>query len=859
MAEEDKGTSSWFRVPTWDGSPLTWRSFRREMSWWVSSLDLESTRKYNLAAKWLLRQSGVVRQRGEEFLPEELSYKPAVTGIDPQDGSTIEIEPEDLLFGLNKLLKALETINGKTDLDKKGELRSAFYLDLKRKPGERIGEFCTRYRTLVADLRAEGINLPSAELGWFLREKLGLDPLRKQHLETALAGKDGYEEVEGEVLRLFKELHVADPLHRKALDNRDGRPSLMRRFLQSSSGSGTTSSGPSSSRGSMPQSFRSSTTSSTTSRQSFRSRPPFPSRQAMATEVEVQEGEPDDAGGEEELVADEEVAPGQSLEEVLQAEAEQLATDLQELEAGGCEPELLEELESGVETAAEALVSMKEARARINDVKKDRGYGKAGAPKESAKPHGNQVSNQKKVTRCFDCDQLGHWAGDKSCPRPGAGLGRKNKKDGKQVMITEVASEVPAVGAPLSPVNETMMVNTFAGAEMKSLSEALSSTQEDPPEASFAAGLARDKMLVGALDTACNRTVTGMVWLKGFLDELKHAPAAVQSLLKREEEVELFRFGNGGVQRSTERWRLPMMVGDTLFCFWTSVVRVPSLGLLLGRDFLDGIGAVLSFTQRLLRCDHLQSTVVPLRQMSAGHFLLQLIPSTWCRPLDTRWRRLGQDGVIELQISASEWVRRKFGASRSDILKEHEHLVTEHSILAADVSHSGLMFSSEPGTSRPVARDAMTVTASSVLTSTTSSTRTPCRDGKRNLSQLQASSGSTVAKIHGKARNSLRLAHPGYLALVVATAYASLGPTAVPIGGKCQDVDRAIREHGEEWHSPKTTLPSGCGSRSLHDPKPSRWSFPEEQIGLGDGVLGGPDHPAQVVRPYERFMRQATT
>lgn len=459
----------------------------------------------------------------------------------------------------------------------------------------------------MADLRAEGINLPSAELGWFLREKLGLDPLRKQLLETALAGKDGYEEVEGEVLRLFKELHVADPLHRKALDNRDGRPSLMRRFLQSSSGSGTTSSGPSSSRGSMPQSFRSSTTSSTTSRQSFRSRPPFPSRQAMATEVEVQEGEPDDAGGEEELVADEEVAPGQSLEEVLQAEAEQLATDLQELEAGGCEPELLEELESGVETAAEALVSMREARARINDVKKDRGYGKAGAPKQSAKPHGNQVNNQKKVTRCFDCDQLGHWAGDKSCPRPGAGLGRKNKKDGKQVMITEVASEVPAVGAPLSPVNETMMVNTFAGAEMKSLSEALSSTQEDPPEASFAAGLARDKMLVGALDTACNRTVTGMVWLKGFLDELKHAPAAVQSLLKREEEVELFRFGNGGVQRSTERWRLPMMVGDTLFCFWTSVVRVPSLGLLLGRDFLDGIGAVLSFTQRLLRCDHLQS------------------------------------------------------------------------------------------------------------------------------------------------------------------------------------------------------------------------------------------------------------
>ena len=155
MAEEDKGTSSWYRVPTWDGSPLTWRSFRREMSWWVSSLDLESTRKCNLAARWLLRQSGVVRQRGEEFMPEDLAYKPAVVAPDPQSGDDVEIEPEDLLYGLNKLRKALESINRKTDLRKKGELRSAFYLDLKRRPGERIGEFCARFRTLVADLKSE--------------------------------------------------------------------------------------------------------------------------------------------------------------------------------------------------------------------------------------------------------------------------------------------------------------------------------------------------------------------------------------------------------------------------------------------------------------------------------------------------------------------------------------------------------------------------------------------------------------------------------------------------------------------------------------------------------------------------------
>ena len=161
---------------TWDGSPLTWRSFRREMDWWVSSLDLESTKKYNLAAHWLLRQSGPARQRGEEFTPKELEYKEAVKSTDPE-GAEITVEEEDLLFGLDKLLGALESINGRTALDKRGELRSQFYLELARRPGERLSEFCSCFRTIVADLKAEGVVLPDSELGWFLKEKLGLDPL----------------------------------------------------------------------------------------------------------------------------------------------------------------------------------------------------------------------------------------------------------------------------------------------------------------------------------------------------------------------------------------------------------------------------------------------------------------------------------------------------------------------------------------------------------------------------------------------------------------------------------------------------------------------------------------------------------
>ena len=156
----DKNSGAWYNVPTWDGSPMTWRSFRREMRWWVSSLDLRSTSKYNLAARWLLKQSGIVRQRGEEFSPEDLAYKPAVMIRDPETGEEFEETPADYLHGLNKLLAALEGINGQTVLDKRGELRAQFYTELKRKPLERMSEYCTRFRTFVADLQSEGVALP---------------------------------------------------------------------------------------------------------------------------------------------------------------------------------------------------------------------------------------------------------------------------------------------------------------------------------------------------------------------------------------------------------------------------------------------------------------------------------------------------------------------------------------------------------------------------------------------------------------------------------------------------------------------------------------------------------------------------
>ena len=96
------------------------------MAWWVESLDLEQSLKFNLAARWLLRQSGVVRQRGEEFDPKELEAKKLIKRLDPDTNTEVVVQEADPLYGLNKLLAALEGINGKSELDKKGELREQF-------------------------------------------------------------------------------------------------------------------------------------------------------------------------------------------------------------------------------------------------------------------------------------------------------------------------------------------------------------------------------------------------------------------------------------------------------------------------------------------------------------------------------------------------------------------------------------------------------------------------------------------------------------------------------------------------------------------------------------------------------------
>ena len=95
---------------------------------------------------------------------------------------------------------------------------------------------------------------------------------------------------------------------------------------------------------------------------------------------------------------------------------------------------------------------MKEARSRLNKIRKDRGFNKSGPGSTKGNPN---VPSSKKASGknpCCDCGLHDNWAGDKECQRPGAGLARKTspvvaKQKPRQVRFTEArrADHLPEV------------------------------------------------------------------------------------------------------------------------------------------------------------------------------------------------------------------------------------------------------------------------------------------------------------------------------------------------------------------------------------------------------------------------------
>ena len=494
---------------------------------------------------------------------------------------------------------------------------------------------------------------------------------------------------------------------------------------------------------------------------------------------------------------------------------------------------------------------MREARQQLASVRKDRGYGKASTPSGGKGNRKGQVAARKSSGKhpCFDCGQTGHWAGDEACPTPGAGSARPKgaaKKPAKQVRVaeavpstvhsadvTEVASlplhDVLMVEAPtLDYGHEVMMVS--GGSEALNLEQAL---VQNVSRSALVAGnqpvLPQDKQLVGALDSACNRTCAGQIWVNNYLDSLRqHAPPFVQSLILCEDESENFRFGNNGVVPSIQRWRLPAMIGETLVLIWVSLVPIGTLGCLIGRDFLEAIGAMIDFTKRTLVCSTIASKMLNLRQMAAGHFVLEMLPprQQWGRPPQNRWRRIGQDGIVELQMSRKDWARHCFSEKSKHVSVEngHEHQLTEKWINET-MNVSNLPASPSTSWLRP-AQDC-----------TGDFRDVDLRADGRGCSNRHFSVPTSMAKVASPPRRSFQVVNKRAHALVVAAAILAISAVPLSFAFLLQGLDGPDSVDGRAKHLAPTSL--AVGSPQVDSFASWGMCAPSKPRGVQDGLHRG--------------------
>jgi hypothetical protein len=94
-----------------------------------------------------MKQKGSARLRALEFMPEDLQFTPEESIEDPDTHKKVVLTPANNTVGDWKLVGTWEQMVGRTETDKKGELRDKFYLSMKRSFAESFVQFALRYRT----------------------------------------------------------------------------------------------------------------------------------------------------------------------------------------------------------------------------------------------------------------------------------------------------------------------------------------------------------------------------------------------------------------------------------------------------------------------------------------------------------------------------------------------------------------------------------------------------------------------------------------------------------------------------------------------------------------------------------------
>ena len=728
MDSNEKGSSGWggfsesgfdANIPVWDGRADSLREFRKTVTWWLHSINLEKTKEFNLAARFAMKQRGAAKIRALEFTPEELAYTPAEEVKDDESGETIVLTPAKYDTGINKILEAWDTMVGRSVTDKKGELRERYYINTKRAPGEAIINFALRYRNLLSEMKQEGIVIDEAESAWFFKQKLSISELQKQMLETTLGAQtEDYSQCEKEAIRLFKRIHLGQPAGQgsgkgmgKAPMRRPGLTShALQKFRKGGFSGGSSATSTASSWSRRTPSSRFSNSVNVTDHDGEHDEQYYEQEtEDFDAEHEAYEAEYDEVNDTEEM-------------QQLQDTVEVLATELEEAAEEGCDEEELAGLEEQIDGAVEALVTLREARTQINAMRKDRGFK---GPSSS--------SNSSKNTKdegCFDCGAKDHWRGDPACPKRGKGGKRgtggksgPSKGRGKssfsssggspsrsgfrpggkpkdvnvsEANVVDLLSPHPHVQFREVSFAETSEVHEINVAE--SLAVALTTSAARPSDQ-----LPLDKVYQAAVDSACNRSCAGNVWVQTMVDALEFSPKRIRDLVQRVPEHELFKFGNGGTLVSHERIRLPVVIMDKVLLIWISTIPCTSLGCLLGKDLLEGLGAILDFHGKRVQWKMLApQRWMKLSRMRAGHFSMNLLPrhlETWPQLHPSfPWIALGQAGVCEVQGESRLKFRLKQLTNHDQVGEvnvtdgNHMHFVPEHfissSVTSRDVGFS---------------------------------------------------------------------------------------------------------------------------------------------------------------------------
>ena len=621
-------------IPVWDGRADSLREFKKTVTWWLCSINLEKTKEFNLAARFAMKQKGSAKLRALEFEPSELEYTPAEEAEDPDSHEMIVITPAVYDTGIKKILAAWDDMVGRTVTDRKGELRERFYLSMKRNGGESVVAFALRYRTLVAEMKSEGITIDDSEVAWFYKQKLVLTEMQRQMLETSLgANTESYVECEKESVRLFKRIHQSGAPQPGGHHRKHMSLGAFSKF-----------------RGRGPLSSGASTASSSWSRRSMATSRPSSVNVTEQESEYAEEGEREEEEGYHDAM--ETQAEGDEQEEdldglqALQEEVEVLAAELEDAAQEGCDETELEQIEENLDNAVEALVTLREARSQISALRRDRGFHGKGGKSKDGKGKGDG-----KKSGCHLCGAMDHWMDD--CPknrnkgkgsgRGGSG-GRTGSFKGSRSSSSTVASSKPSFvkkSKSETNVSEANVVDLMPDSSKafqdvkfpnvgfhaepevheihvtETLAEALSTSSK-----SVVAHLDSDKMYQAAVDSACNRSVCGMEWMESYLSALQFAPQYIQDLVKKVPEDEQFRFGNGGCLGSSERYRIPIKIENSVVLIWLSVVQCGSLGCLLGKDWLEALGAVLDFTGKRMQLKFLfPDRWIRLSKMRVGHLI----------------------------------------------------------------------------------------------------------------------------------------------------------------------------------------------------------------------------------------------